>query len=194
MSTVTDPVANSICTSGGTYFNFERPEESKFTIQDIAHALSQICRFTGHTRDFYSVAQHSYLVSYQVPHEHALAALLHDAAEAFIGDVSTPLKRMLPDYKAIEHRIETVVLARFGISLPLHHSIKAADLVLLATERRDLMPRLGDEWACLKGVQPMEQRLMAWSSDTARGMFMSRFDELTIVRGGAKNPYNNWAT
>lgn len=173
-----------ILTASGRYFNFLEPVQADITILDIAHALSHICRFTGHTRAFYSVAQHSYLASFQVPEEHALAALLHDAAEAYIGDVSAPLKRLLPDYKAIEQRVEEAVLTRFGLPSILPACVKVADLCMLAAEQRDLMAEHSDawEWETIAGVRPQEAKITPVGPCLARDLFLSRFDQLWRAR------------
>lgn len=167
-----------IVMASGHYFSLTRPSTSNFTIEDIAHALANLCRFTGHCREFYSVAQHSVIVSEIVPPHLALAGLLHDAAEAFIGDVARPLKRMLPDYRKIEERIETVVWERFG--LPPHRTpeIHHADQVALATERRDLLSEREREWPLLGSIEPRSEIIIPLSPSEARIEFLRRYEAL----------------
>lgn len=169
-----------IQTQSGSYFNFIHPEESVFTIEDIACALSKLCRFTGHVKSFYSVAQHSVFVSQLVPHEDALAGLLHDASEAFLNDISSPLKQLLPEYQAIEKRVEAVILQRFGLPSVLPSSVKQADLRMLATEKRDLMPGCIDShWELLRGIEPIAHRIQPSGPHFAYLDFMDRYREIT---------------
>lgn len=106
-----------INTLSGKHLDFTNISPDSICIEDIAAALSNICRFTGHLEEFYSVAQHSVRVSYLVPPEFALEALMHDAAEAYCNDISSPLKALLPEYRVIEDRIEAVIRSKFHTAL-----------------------------------------------------------------------------
>lgn len=178
-----------ILTHSGKYFDFINPHRNEYNIKDIAHALSNVCRFAGHTREFYSVAQHSVLVArYVMRHtapmhiDFARAALLHDAAEAYLGDITRPLKQLLPDYKVIEQRVEAALCDAFDIVLPLT-IIKRADLVLLSTEQRDLMPPHDDEWLLIAGIEPLPEVINPWYPEKAEREFLMLWEELN---GGAR--------
>lgn len=166
----------TILLRSGSYFDFEVPEESAITIEDIAHGLSHICRFTGQCHTFYSVAEHSVLCSQRVPAEHAFAALMHDAAEAVMGDVSRPLKSLLPDYKKIERRVERAILGKFGLSADCNDFVQKADMEMLAFEQQIVM-RNSDTWPGIttEGEPPTIQFL---SPTDAYAAFLIRFHEL----------------
>jgi hypothetical protein len=177
-------VASTILTAEGRYFYFAQPEAHDYTVTEIAHALSQLCRYTGHSLEFYSVAEHSVRVALAVPPEYALEALLHDASEAYLGDVSSPLKRLLPDYKAIEERVERAITAHFGLPFPLSPIVKRADIQLLLTEKRDLLhPSRGAihdiHWGQWPDIQPLEKRIHPLSPAGARAAFLDLFARLT---------------
>ena len=167
--------SNSILTYCGNRFDFAEPWRSEISIIDIAHALSNICRFGGHCSRFYSVAQHSVMVSRIVPAEHAPTALMHDATEAYLGDISRPLKAMLPDYRCLDAAVEEEVSMYYGVTRPLPDCVIHADLVMLATEKRDLMPQDREEWACLKGIEPLPERIFPLPPEEAKGLFLDRF-------------------
>ena len=167
-----------ILTQSGQQFDLLRPTASMVKPVDIAHALARLCRFNGHTRAHYSVAQHSLIVASLVPVEHQLVALLHDATEAYIGDMTRPLKAVMPEYKFVEHQIWLAVCERFDIQIDLPSCVKHADMVALATERRDLMPEHPGEWDCLRGVQPMKETIVPFSAESASIMFFSLLMDL----------------
>jgi hypothetical protein len=178
----------TITLAGGGYFDFINPERSDIRITDIARGLSNTCRFGGQASagdGFYSVAQHSVLVSQLVEPGLAFAALMHDAAEAYVGDMVGPLKQLCPDYKAIEKRVEAAIFARFGITLPLPPAVKHADLCALRTEQRDLTSGSGDNWNGLDAYQPHPMRLVALAPAEACALFLLRFDELQPSDRGA---------
>lgn len=157
-----------IITAGGTQFDLLNPTASAVHPRDIAASLARICRFNGHCRDHYSVAEHSLRVAELVAPEHKLVALLHDATEAYVGDMVSPLKQMLPAYQQIEQRIWHIICERFGISPTLPAEVHQADLTMLATERRDLMPAHPEEWACLAGVTPISGVIKPLTATHAR--------------------------
>lgn len=167
-----------IQTRHGGRFNLLDPGARDIHYKDIAASLSKLCRFTGHVSEFYSVAQHSVLVSLLVPPDDALWGLMHDAAEAYLGDIATPLKNLLPDYKAIEARVEACVFAAEGLTGSMPPSVKQADLRLLAAEKLALLPG-SEEWELLAGVRPAPFAITpCWSPQHAEEMFIRRYDFL----------------
>lgn len=140
-----------IVTHSGKQFDFHNPTPDMVCIEDIAHALSMSCRFGGHTQYHYSVAQHSMNVALLVPQEHKLVALLHDATEAYIGDMVSPLKVLMPEFKKKEQQIWEVIAEKFGVPVEMDPIIKWADLQMLRVEREFLVPK-SEEWTCLRGV------------------------------------------
>ncbi|EOH6333337.1 TPA: HD family hydrolase [Citrobacter koseri] len=172
-----------IQTLSGKQFNYQDATIDDIEIEDIATALSHICRFAGHLPEFYSVAQHSVLCSKLVPEEFAFEALMHDAAEAYCQDIPAPLKALLPDYRRIETFVDGLI--RFKYDLPLTQSaiVKYADLTMLATERRDLDIDDGTQWPILEGIPTSDIiQIIPLRPGQAYGLFMTRFNELMELR------------
>lgn len=169
-----------IRTFTGQHIDYLNLKQEQINIEDIAVSLSNICRFAGHLPEFYSVAQHSYLCSMIVPAEFALEALLHDGVEAYCQDIPSPLKRLLPDYQAIESKVDAIVRQAFNLPAEMSTPVKYADLIMLATERRDLGIDDGSVWPILEGISPSEEFLIApLKPGEAYGLFLNRFHELT---------------
>lgn len=173
-----DSEAAWIQTYSGRRFCPTNPNPDAIVIQDIAHALSMQCRFTGHTKKFYSVAQHSVLVSHMCDEKDALWGLLHDASEAYLVDVPRPLKRSghFQAYLDFEARMQEAICKRFGLPYGEPPSVKRADTKLLATEARDLMGPLHNDW--VQKVTPLPFTIEPWDQQKAKDMFMERFFEL----------------
>jgi hypothetical protein len=170
-------VGPTIMLHSGAWFDFCAPHASNFVIEDVAHGLAHICRYAGQCKSFYSVAEHSLLVS-----ETALGfefeALMHDAAEAFLGDVTRPLKQMLPEFKKIEAEVEKAIFDRFGIVHPLPQEVKKADLRVLAAEQKQIMPEGTDGWVRGQRVEPAPVTVRNLSPMEAKVAFMERFNAL----------------
>lgn len=119
-----------------TYFgnkvNLLDPDPETIDIKDIAWALSNLCRFVGHIKEFYSVAQHSLLVSEMS--DYSLEGLLHDATEAYLGDISSPLKIALPDYKKIEANFHRVISEKFDLIPFIPNDVHIADKKIVLEE------------------------------------------------------------
>jgi 5'-deoxynucleotidase YfbR-like HD superfamily hydrolase len=167
------------------------PQTAQIVIEDVAHALAMKCRWTGHTREFYSVAQHSVLVSENVPPAAAMWGLLHDASEAYLPDIARPYKDLLtfrlPDkmFSLIEFEIvELQILKRVAECLGLARmtddqaaDIKFADRRLLATERRDLIAESDFDFG-LANVPTLPRKIVPWTWQEAKANFLRRFAEL----------------
>jgi hypothetical protein len=179
-------------TVSGRFVNPLDPDLDQIDIGDITRALANICRFGGHCRSFYSVAQHSVIVSELVEQrggdaEDVFAALMHDAAEAYLGDMPHPLKHrsaLGEAYKVAEDHLEQALRVRFNIK-PDVPEIKRADRALLATERRAVSAE-DWHWPELEGVEPLDLDLTAWPPDEAARAFAARYAELEAARGSSR--------
>ncbi len=168
-----------ILTRSGRKFDFANPQPSQIEIMDIADGLSKESRFCGQTRNIYTVAQHSVMASLIVPREFQLEALLHDAHEAFCKDIPSPLKTLLPDYRKIERRVDLAIRRKFSLPETMSLEVHQADMILRATEKRDLMPQDDEQWPDLENVRPLQRAIFAAPPSKALGMFCRRWMELT---------------
>jgi hypothetical protein len=175
-------------TVSGRRVNPFDPDPEQFDEGDIARALGNLCRFGGHSRVFYSVAQHCVIVSRVVEErggdvEDAFAALMHDAGEAYLGDMPHPLKHRSPlgaAFRDAEARLEEAIRDRFGIKANVP-AIKAVDRALLATERRVFSAEAW-HWPELEDVEPLDLELTPWPPDKAGREFAKRYAELQARR------------
>lgn len=170
-----------IRTYSGYKFHFDTVDDNEYRPDDIAHALAMNCRWTGHVKRFYSVAQHCVLASYEAPPGEELAALLHDASEAYVHDTPSPLKWYLQDhdftaFSDLEKRIDKAIFHSFGLKYPRSPIIKHIDVRLLATESRDLMPE-GEERLYMSDPYPWH--IKPWKPEEAERKFYTRMMEIT---------------
>jgi|APSaa5957512535_1039671.scaffolds.fasta_scaffold61886_2 uncharacterized protein len=164
----------------GKKFFWRSPRVEDIDIVDIAHALSMLCRFNGHCKQFYSVAEHCVHVSHVTPPGIEFAGLLHDASEAYFSDLPSPIKRKLPDVQAIEDKLHQVICKKFGLAEPDLDDVKGADARMLFTEKAVLMEPIGTPWPGEAEYKPFPNvTLECWAPDVAKRKFLERFEELT---------------
>lgn len=149
-----------ILTHTGKQFSFENPTSDMISLEDIAHALTKMCRFNGHCDRFYSVAEHSLRVSLQLPDQLKLWGLLHDATEAYLPDVTRPLKQLLPEFKLIEHKVLVAIAQKFELDLPYAIEVTKADMRMLKTEKL----RLFSEEAATHAWDPQIEALEPYTN------------------------------
>lgn len=193
-------MVDAVCTGAwietytGKKFHLLDPQPDEIEIGDIAHSLSNQCRYTGHVRRFYSVAEHSVYVSFLVPESYALDALMHDASEAYLSDLSRPAKHLTDigkPYMEIEDRIMHVIAAKFLFRWPSHSCVKLADKTMLLTEKAKLMTSLSwdDDAASEEARRTVTANLPPWINASLFGIdpsdaedwFLTRYNELKHV-------------
>lgn len=160
-----------------------RPEE--ICLVDIAHALSNICRYTGHCREFYSVAQHSVLVSVYSSPENALWGLFHDASEAYLCDIASPVKKHLTGYREAEVSMMLCIAEKFNLPWPMPSEIAILDNRFLMAEARDL-GMLSEDWPVY--AEPMPNKIVPVPPKSAEAAFLDWFEVLMSRKTSAVVP------
>lgn len=172
-----------IQTHSNIKFHLLDPRPEEICIEDIAHALSMQCRYTGHTKFHYSVAQHAYYCSLIVAPEFKFEALMHDASEAYICDMSRPLKHYTlcgEEYLKVEKKIEQAISKKFGLPETMSPVVKWADNAMLYAEKRQLMPPI--EWDTRWGSEDEATiKISEWPPALAKSIFYDEFEHLSRV-------------
>jgi hypothetical protein len=168
-----------IGTATGGAFNVIDPKVEDVRLHDIVHALSRQCRYGGHCRRFYSVAEHSVHVARVVALKYpslGLPALLHDSSEAYLVDIPRPLKKAMPEYRAVEDRLMKAIYTRFEIGevfWPLDPEIVDIDVRILHDECEQNVAQPAVPWG-FPG-EPLGITLQYWAPDVAASWFLSEF-------------------
>lgn len=165
--------------SGNAFYPLD-PRADEVILEDVAHALSLKCRFGGHCRRFYSVAQHAVLVSRLVPEECGLEALHHDDSEYVLPDVPSPVKPYLWGFKAAELRVARAISEAFGLSDSMYPVIKNADRRILVDEIKALMAPSKKGWK--KQPEPFGISIEPWTPEEAEQHYLKRHAELAAAR------------
>ncbi|MHB1000506.1 MAG: phosphohydrolase [Armatimonadota bacterium] len=171
-----DRIGDWIQTYTGKQFWPLDPRPEDVCIEDIAHSLSLQCRFAGHTKEFYSVAQHCVLVARNVPPEAALWGLLHDATETYLVGMSRPLKRSSAvgsEYRRIENHLAKVIAHRFGLPVVCPEGVHKIDDRVLMSEARDLLGPKPAPWG--ETSRALAQIIVPWHPSFAEAKFLECF-------------------
>jgi 5'-deoxynucleotidase YfbR-like HD superfamily hydrolase len=167
-----------IQTYTGKKFYPHYPIPESICIEDIAHSLSNQCRFTGHTSIHYSVAQHSVLVSYLCNPENALQGLLHDGSEFALVDVASPIKKLpeMAGYRELEKKVQNAIYRRFELPETEPTDVKQADLLVLSIESKTFLAPLHPDWKMVISIPTL--KIDPLSPQEAKKLFLDRFNEL----------------
>lgn len=200
-ATIKTAIGPTILLGSGSYFDYLDPENSDITIEDYAAGLAFECRFSGQCVDqrtkkrvYYSVAQHAVIGSHLVPPEYAFDFLMHESGEPVCGDMVSPLKTLLPEYRGIEKRCEAAIMAKFGVTMSNPELIKEYDLRMWATERQQLMEWDGQPWGGdgfgdpNGGILPLDITIIPVGPEAAYEMFLARYRELHPDDAGCAFP------
>jgi hypothetical protein len=168
--------------SGRRFWPFDpRPED--VCLEDVAHALAMQCRYGGHCRRFYSVAEHSVLMAYKAPEPLKRWALLHDGSEAYIQDMNRSIKKGFPAYKMVERPVQRAVYQHFGMDPDGEPpEIKTLDMRIVLDERAHNMTPTDDVWQDYDGLEPLGAPIQFWDPQKAEEMFLRNF---RILFGGS---------
>ena len=168
-------------TYSGLTVDFDNISRNSISIKDVAHALSITCRWNGHTKKFYSVAEHSILAATHAINNNesyldSLFILLHDASEAYVSDVASPIKKFFPTYMDMEEKIQVVIAEKFDLPYPMPKQITEMDYKVLATEKRDLLGEEPASWGRLPN--PLDEIIVPMTPIQSKAAFTKRFKEL----------------
>lgn len=168
----------------GVRFSLSSPSPDDVSIEDIAHSLAYQCRYNGHIREFYSVAEHScHIHDLLIREGHrdqvAFAGLMHDSTEAYVGDLPAPLKSILPSYKVVEYSVWDAITVAFGLQLSLPQRVKELDRLMVLAERNHLKFGSDHDWGIVGEAPDID--IQCWGPQEAKNQFAIRFAKYRAV-------------
>lgn len=166
---------NAILTFTGCLLDPTQLRPQHVDIGDIAHSLANTCRFRGHCREFYSVAQHSVIVSNALPSDLQMTGLLHDASEAYLVDLPRPLHTLFPQISTLHDQVMDVISEALGFVWPMPKEVRVVDDMACEAEMRDIMGREGRK---LANGRKLDAPIVPVGPDEAKLLFLDRFEEL----------------